>query len=169
MKKTVPTYSDRIIHEMEIRRIFRQVLGVLEPYHMPMLALRLEGLREFQVAKLLGISRTTLNAIDRDLKARIQTEVPEAWILIRDLRRRSGPWENIAPLERGWISDDDFGAPIKDQAPSGQPQTDDMTPPPPEKPPDRSTWSQDPTPPQTENETSAHRTQNKKGATNENL
>ena len=125
------SHSDRIIHHMEIRRIFRQMVDVLEPHDMPILALRLEGLREADVARLLGMSRTTLNILDRDLKARIQAHVPEAWDLIHDLRRRSGHRVVTDPLDRGWISE--IGAVSDELDGHPEPQTPDPTPPLPEK------------------------------------
>ena len=124
------TGSNRIIHEMEVRRIFEEMLDALEPWDMPILALRLEGIQSRDIARLLGIGRTTLYALDNELKDRIRRQVPEAWELIRDLRRRSGRPHLHDALERGWL---DFGAPPDAGDCAGRPQSPDVTPRPPEK------------------------------------
>lgn len=97
---------DRLI----ARETFEEAIRPLTPRQLAVALLRLEGLTDDQIARLLGIQRSSATKRIRHAGQRIASEVPELRSFLRDLRQagRTHTLDN-QPLEHGWLCTDSAG------------------------------------------------------------
>jgi hypothetical protein len=83
---------------------FAEVLALLQPEELIVAVLRLEGLRDLQIAELLDVDTRTVGRRIEEARLRIIEALPE---LAPFLRHRPAPISPLAsrqlPLERGWL------------------------------------------------------------------
>jgi excisionase family DNA binding protein len=101
------------------RETFQEAIHLLTPRQLAVALLRLEGLTDDQIARLLGIQWCSATKRIRHAAARIASEVPELRSFLRDRRQagRSHTLDN-QPLEHGWLCTDSAGLA---EAPSAEP------------------------------------------------
>jgi hypothetical protein len=101
----------RPLDQLILRETTAAILHNLRPRERAIAVLRLEGLNDGQIARILGIERSTVTGYMRRAQQRIMAEVPGAASLLADRQRvRGGLRPPDAPLERGWLCswDDDL-------------------------------------------------------------
>jgi hypothetical protein len=91
---------DRLI----LRETTIDILHSLRPRERAIAVLRLEGLNDGQIGRILGIERSSVSWRMKRAQQRIMAQVPGAANLLAGCERpRGGPPAPDAPLERGWI------------------------------------------------------------------
>jgi hypothetical protein len=90
------------------RETFGEIISLLEPLDLIIAAMRLEGLGDDEIARLLGMSRTSVNSRMKRACQRISHLRPDLAPLLEGRRRRSShvtEGTRDRPLERGWLCD----------------------------------------------------------------
>ena len=91
---------DRLI----LRETTVEILESLRPRERAIAVLRLEGLNDVQIGRILGMEQSSVTRCMRRARRRIIAQVPGAADLLADRKRPGGsPRPPDAPLERGWI------------------------------------------------------------------
>jgi DNA-directed RNA polymerase specialized sigma24 family protein len=83
---------------------FAEVVAAMTPEEKAIAALRLEGLSDRQIGKMLGVYRSEITLCMAAAQVRIAEQVPDArdWVLGRQVPRGPRPIRG-RPLEHGWI------------------------------------------------------------------
>lgn len=115
---------DRII----LRETTLDILHCLDSRELVIAALRLEGLNDGQIGKMLGVDRAAVSLRMARAQQRIIDQIPGAAHLLagRQLERGVRPPANT-PLERGWICNwtnpdawpEDTPSPVTSSRPTG--------------------------------------------------
>jgi excisionase family DNA binding protein len=84
---------------------FAEMLALLEPEELAVVALRLEGLSDAQIGALLDLDRIAVCWRIDQARLRIMQAMPELAVVLRDRRRPSQQLasQQVPPLERGWL------------------------------------------------------------------
>lgn len=84
---------------------FREIISLLEPEELVVASLRLEGLSDPQIGRLLGITSSAVCRRIQQARERIMERRPalEPWLKGRRQPRRKPPRNEVPPLEHGWL------------------------------------------------------------------
>ncbi len=104
--------SSDLLDRLVERESFGEIVALLEPDELVVAALRLEGLSDSQIGRLLGVTRASVSYRIQAASRRIMEQQPDLAPLLRDRRQPSqrAPCQETPPLEHGWLcrrSDDE--------------------------------------------------------------
>jgi len=92
---------DRLVEQ----ETFLEIISLLEPEELVVALLRLEGLSDLQIGRLLGITGSAVCRRIQQARDRISARRPALAPLLKDRRvpRRKAPRNEVPPLEHGWL------------------------------------------------------------------
>jgi DNA-binding CsgD family transcriptional regulator len=103
----VPHALDRLIE----RESFAEIVTLLQPEELLVAVLRLEGLSDVQIGRLLGITRAGVSFRLKQARERISAEAPDLAPLLRGREQPPGKQVRLdpPPLEHGWLCPEEAG------------------------------------------------------------
>jgi hypothetical protein len=104
---SLPHPLNRIVE----RETFAEIVALLRPEELIVAALRLEGLTDGQIGRLLGLTRAAVSYRMQQAQERIAAEAPELAPAVagRRLPCSRPASAETAPLEQGWLGEGPFG------------------------------------------------------------
>ncbi|MFN2167708.1 MAG: sigma factor-like helix-turn-helix DNA-binding protein [Anaerolineae bacterium] len=98
-----PSPLQRIIE----RETFREIISLLEPMDLIVAAMRLEGLTDDEIARILGVSRSPVTSRMKRACQRIIHLRPDLAPVLegRRLSKAHPDRSDRRPLEQGWLSE----------------------------------------------------------------
>jgi hypothetical protein len=105
MTMIVPHPLERLIE----RESFAEIVSRLQPEELLVAVLRLEGLSDVQIGRLLGITRAGVSFRLKQAQARIAAEAPDLAPLLRGREQPPGKPLRLdpPPLAHGWLCGED--------------------------------------------------------------